>query len=118
MEPTKNQHFLKRFNFALAGIWHALKTEKSFKTQILLTLFLFGILFFLKPSALWTSIFGLCVSQVLSLELVNAALESLCDEVSQKENPKIKVAKDCAAGAVLISSLISVFIFLIFLLSR
>ena len=32
------------------------------------------------------------MSQVLSLELINASLESLCDEVSQKENPKIKVA--------------------------
>lgn len=44
---------------------------------------------------------------VLSLEVVNTAVERLCDKVSPEKDPKIGAAKDCAAGAVLISAIIA-----------
>ena len=45
-------------------------------------------------------LFGL----ILSLELVNTAVESVVDLVTEERKPLAKVAKDTAAGAVLISA--------------
>ena len=42
---------------------------------------------------------------VLSLELANSALEALIDRVHPEIAPEIKIAKDAAAGAVLVASL-------------
>lgn len=53
----------------------------------------------------------------MAFELLNSALESLCDFSTEDKHPKIKVAKDCAAGAVLLTSIASVVVFIFFLIS-
>lgn len=118
MATHKNHKFSKRLTFAFSGIRHALKSEKSFRTHIIISLGLFVFSIFFQPNYTWLAIFCLCIGVVMSLELVNSAIESLCDKVSQQEDPAIKIAKDCAAGAVLISSMASVLIFIMFLLSN
>jgi diacylglycerol kinase (ATP) len=115
---NKNEVFSRRVIFALDGIRFALKSEKSFKTHLLITSGLVALILFLKPPLLWVGLFAICVSQVLALELINAALESLCDHVTSDIHPKIKIAKDCAAGAVLICSGFSLFIFFLFILTK
>ena len=50
----------------------------------------------------------LCCALVLSLELVNTALEALSDLISPEWHPLAKLAKDAAAGAVLVGSVVSV----------
>lgn len=71
----------------------------------------------IRPAPLWCALFILCVGNVMALELFNSALESLCDFTTEQKHPKIKIAKDCAAGAVLLSSIASVIVFIFFLLS-
>jgi len=115
---NKNEVFSRRLTFALDGIRFALKSEKSFKTHLLITSGLVALTLFLKPPLLWVGLFGICASLVLALELINAALESICDHVTTDIHPQIKIAKDCAAGAVLISSVFSLFIFFLFILSK
>ena len=57
-------------------------------------------------------LFGL----VISLELVNTAIENAIDLVTLEKKPKAKIAKDVAAGAVLISAIVSAIIgFMIFI---
>ena len=51
-------------------------------------------------------LFGL----VISLELVNTAVESVVDLVTEEKKPLAKTAKDTAAGAVLFSAIVSVII--------
>lgn len=51
-------------------------------------------------------LFGL----ILSLELVNTAVESVVDLVTEERKPLAKVAKDTAAGAVLISAIMAAII--------
>ena len=52
----------------------------------------------------------LCCALVLTLELVNTALEALVDLVSPTYHPLARVVKDVAAGAVLIAGVLSVFV--------
>lgn len=50
------------------------------------------------------------VSLVFSLELVNTAIESVVDLVTQEWNERARIAKDAAAGAVLVSVIFAVII--------
>ena len=57
---------------------------------------------------------ALTVGLVLVTELVNSALETLIDHIHPDQHPEIGAAKDIAAGAVLVSSLVSLAVALIF----
>lgn len=52
----------------------------------------------------WIAI-ALAIGLVWAAEALNSALEALCDVVSPERHPRIRVAKDAAAGGVLISAL-------------
>lgn len=111
----KNASFIKRLSFAKAGILSALKKESSLKTQFVCAGLLLVVSLVLQPSAVWCAIFiGMC-SLVISLELVNSAFEAYLDKFHPEQDATVGAVKDCLAGAVLIASLGSVFVFLFFL---
>ena len=63
----------------------------------------------------WSIVLILC-GLVISLELINTAIENAVDLVTEEYNEKAKNAKDIAAGAVLFSAIIAAIIgFIIFL---
>jgi len=49
----------------------------------------------------------LCIGFVLSMEMLNTAIEQLCDVVHKEIHPAIKITKDIAAGAVLFSAIVA-----------
>jgi diacylglycerol kinase len=63
-------------------------------------------IFFSLNSMEWISLM-LCFALVLSFEMVNSAIEKLCDLVCPSINPVIKKVKDMCAAAVLLSAIIS-----------
>lgn len=100
----KNQTFLRRLTFALAGLRTAWRTESSFKTHVVAALAVAGVLFWLRPPLQWWGIAALTVAFVLAAELFNTAIEGLADHLHPEQHPAIKAVKDCAAGAVLVAS--------------
>lgn len=114
----KNLPFHKRLRFALMGLQTAWISEASFRFQTVGALFAVGAFALLQASPLWWAILILTICAVLSTELLNTALEHLLDRIHPERHPAIKAAKDCAAGAVLVFSLGSVCIFLLFLSQR
>jgi diacylglycerol kinase len=111
----KMKSLLKSFCFAFQGILHLLKKERNFKIQfgIFILLVIFA-LFFKISKYEWLCVF-ICSMSVLSLEGINTSIERLCNEIEPNLSPKIKIIKDAAAGAVLITSIFSVIIgFIIF----
>lgn len=101
----KNRPFLQRSGFALAGIAHALRAEQSFRTQVVAAAAILGVLAWLRPAPLWWAVVILTVAVVLAAELFNTAIEVLVDHLHPEQHPRIKIMKDCAAGAVLVASL-------------
>ncbi len=96
------------FKNAFQGLRLAFKSERNFKIQIILFILVLAAGFYFKIQRVeWIAII-LISSMVLSLELINSALEKLCDLYSIELNPKIKWIKDVSAAAVLISSLVSI----------
>lgn len=59
----------------------------------------------LHPGALWWALVLLACAVVLSAELLNTAIERLADELGHDQQERIRIVKDCAAGAVLCAAL-------------
>ena len=114
----KNQSFFKRMGFALQGISAAFRTESSFRLQCLAALMVVIVLSWCKPALLWWALLLLNCGMVLAAELFNTALEHLIDHLHPSLHPSIKIAKDCAAAAVLLLSLTAVCVFVAFLLEN
>ncbi len=87
--------------FAWAGVTHTYCTQANFRIEVTA-----GVLACALATALRAPLapIVLCCALVLSLEIVNTALEALTDLASPEIHPLAKVAKDAAAGAVLVAS--------------
>lgn len=114
----KNKTFILRFTFALNGIVATIKGEQSFRLQLIGAISVFSFLAVIGTDPIWWAIFSIIIGGVLSAELLNTALEHLMDRLHPEIHPSIKLAKDCAAGAVLILSLISLVVLSCFFYTR
>lgn len=112
----KNQPFYKRMVFALQGISGALRLESSLRLQCFAALCVIIVLVCVQPAMIWWAILLLSCGMVLAAELFNTALEHMIDHLHPSVHPSIKIAKDCAAGSVLILSLSAVTVFVAFLI--
>jgi undecaprenol kinase len=102
--PLKNRPFRQRLGFALAGLRSVLERERSFRSQILFGLAAGAVTLLLQPGLLWAALVAISIGFVLALEVLNAALEYALDHLHPHFAREIGVAKDAAAGAVLIAS--------------
>ena len=95
------RRFWRSAGFAWAGLRHAYASQANFRVEVWC-----GVLAVL--TALWLDVtvspVVLCCALVLSLELVNTAVEAIVDLVSPEWHALAKVAKDAMAGAVLVAS--------------
>lgn len=99
------------FKYAWSGIHYAFKTQRNFRIHVIIgTLaFCLGVFLHLRPSEI--AVIGLTSGLVLVMELLNTAIESVVDlTVKQTYHELAKIAKDCAAGAVLVSALAAVLV--------
>ncbi|MFR2570986.1 MAG: diacylglycerol kinase family protein [Clostridia bacterium] len=107
---------MNSFRYALCGIKTAWKTEENLKIHffIMLMVIVAGVTLKINTTE-WSVVLILC-GLVISLELINTAIENAVDLVTKEYNEKAKNAKDIAAGAVLFSAIIAAIIgFIIFL---
>ncbi len=115
----KDKHFLekhvihekhslfKSFEYAARGIARAALTQRSFRIQLLIfaLAIIAGFIFHISNTE---RLFVILVSgMVLSLEMINTALEYIIDLVTEEYKVHVKHIKDITAGAVLVSSLIA-----------
>lgn len=109
-----NKTFITAFN----GISYFFKTERNGKIQAFVAAFVLLMGFYFSLSSIEWIFILLCIGTVLALEMMNSALEHLCNLVHYEYHPVIKTIKDVAAGAVLFASIISVIIGLIIFLPK
>jgi diacylglycerol kinase len=105
---------LKRsFRFAKSGLKTVWQEERNFRieTAIGVIVVLFGIIDDLS-SIEWMFVF-IAIAMVLGAEILNTAVEDICNKIEPAENPIIGKIKDTMAGFVLLSCIVSVLIGLI-----
>lgn len=108
----KGRCFFRRVQFATSGFVYALKQEASFRTQVIAAIAVIGVAIVLRPPLVWTALLALCIGLVLGAELFNTALEAVLDGLHPERAEFVRIAKDCAAAAVLVFSIISVAVFI------
>jgi diacylglycerol kinase len=95
---------LKSFSYALCGIRTALHYEANMRIHTVCAILAVSYGLWIKLSATEWIALSLTISLVLFAELINTALEANVDLVTKEHRPEAKLAKDVAAGAVLITS--------------
>ncbi len=96
--------WLKSTNFAIEGILHAAKTQRHLLYHFYSAAAVLILCFILGVSRIEFLIISLSIIAVLLAEMCNTAIENVVDIVSPKQSEKARVAKDIAAGAVLITA--------------
>jgi undecaprenol kinase len=105
MSLYKNQSFRARLGFALQGLAHGVRTERSLQVQLVAFAAALAALGILRPGALWWALVLLASAVVIAAELFNTAIEGLADQLHPQAHPAIRIAKDCAAAGVLVAVL-------------
>jgi diacylglycerol kinase (ATP) len=88
--------------FALSGLMHGLRRERSVRFQAVVLVLVFAALAILRPEPIWWAAAALAGAGVLAAELLNTAIETLADHLNPEVHPQIRVVKDCAAAAVFV----------------
>ena len=114
----KRKKLRNSFKYAFEGIGEAWKTEQNLKIHFVIMALVIIAGFMFKISAMEWIVCLLLFAIVISLELINTAIETTVDIAMPDINEKAKYAKDIAAGAVLFSAIISVIIGLIIFLPK
>jgi len=116
MDPTARNPFrrtglgrlLWSFRFAVAGVVYLFRTQPNARIELTAGLAAAGVAAWLGVSRVEWVILILTIAMVLILEGLNTAIEAVVDLASPREHRLAKVAKDVAAGMVLIASVASV----------
>ena len=107
------RRIIRAFDFAWQGLRHAWTTQPNFRIEALIGALALAACRWLAVDPVPVLLLSL---MVLSLELLNTAIEAVCDLVSPEYDPLVKTAKDAAAAAVLLAALISVIVGLLLFL--
>jgi diacylglycerol kinase (ATP) len=113
--PGQAPSLLDSFNYAFEGIIHVLRTQRNLRIHFLAAVLVFGGAIAVGVSRLQLIALVLAIAFVLVAEMLNTAIEGVIDLSTTSFDPNAKLAKDIAAGAVLIASFTAVAVgFLVF----
>ena len=105
--------FFKSVTFAAKGVKQFFACDRNGKIQIVIAMTAITLGLTVSLSSFQWLLVLFCIGLVISLEMINSAIERYCDLVTTDFHPRIKIIKDVAAGAVLVASIISLIIGLI-----
>lgn len=108
----RKNNLVKSFGYAASGVVQA-GSERNFKVDVVAAVVVFAACALLQVSAWGWAAVAVCVGVQLAMETVNTAIEAIVDLASPDIHPLAKRAKDCAAGAALITACASVIVGLI-----
>ncbi len=96
--------FFRSFSFAGQGVWYAVRTQRNMRVHLLAALAAVIAGLILRISAVDWACVLLAIGMVLTAEALNTVVEALADLCTEEFHPLAKIAKDTAAGAVLIAA--------------
>ena len=106
--PRRPPSLLESFNFAFDGIIHVLRTQRNMRIHFLVAGLVLVAALAAGVEKLELIVLLLAIAFVLIAEMVNTAVEAAVDVATTSFDPMAKLAKDIAAGAVLIATAVAV----------
>ena len=109
---------IQSFGYAGRGVWLAISTEANMKIHLAVAVLVVMAGFFFQISATEWMACLLCFGLVFTTEMINTAIENVVDLASPNRHELARNAKDVAAGAVLISAIISAIVGLLIFIPK
>lgn len=106
--PVRRPSILQSFNYAFEGVIHVLRTQPNMRIHFAIATGVLVLAFAYDVSKLELIALLLAIAFVLIAEMVNTAVEATIDVATTSFDPLAKLAKDIAAGAVLIAATVAV----------
>ena len=100
--------FLRGFAYAGQGFWHVVRTQRNMRVHLAAAVAAIAAGLVLRIGAVQWACVALAIGLVLAAETFNTVVETMIDLQTQRFHPLAKVAKDAAAGAVLVTSVAAV----------
>lgn len=102
--------FILGFKYAFRGLWYALRTQRNVRVHLAIALLvtIAGVL--LHISAVEFAMLYVAIAGVFIAEMLNTVIEICVDLAKPEYHPLARIAKDVAAGAVLLSAILAVVI--------
>lgn len=104
------------FRYAAQGLGYGFISQRNFRIHLGIAVIVFGLGLWLNLPLEQLAILVLTVTTVLVLELLNTAIEAVVDlAIGRRFHPLARIAKDCAAAAVLVAAIGSLFVAILLL---
>jgi diacylglycerol kinase (ATP) len=100
----KKPSVIDSFNYAIEGVVHVLRTQRNLRIHFVVAVAVLVVAVAVGVSKLELIVLLISIAFVLVAEMINTAIESAIDAATTSFDPMAKLAKDIAAGAVLIAS--------------
>jgi diacylglycerol kinase len=102
--------FIRGFGYAFSGLWYALRTQRNMWVHVSVAVLAILVGLLLRISTVEFAMVFVAIIGVFIAEMFNTVFELCVDLASPEYHPLAKIAKDVAAGAVLLSAMLSVVI--------
>ncbi len=109
---------LDSFNYAIAGVIYSIRTQRNMRIHFIAALLVLGLAIYFRISSRELLIVFFAITLVIMAELFNTAIEAVVDLCVQEIHPLAKIAKNVAAGAVLMTALNSIVVAYIIIYPR
>lgn len=106
----KVRRLIDSLNYAFEGIIYALKTQRNMKIHFIVAILVLVASLFFDLTRIEILILFLTISMVIVAEMINTSIESTIDLITDKYHIFAKIAKNVAAGAVLIAAINSIIV--------
>jgi undecaprenol kinase len=107
-QPRAWSAFARSFAFAGRGVWHAIRTQRNMRVHCAAAIAVIVAAAVLRVGAVQWACLALAIGLVLVAEIFNTVIEAMIDLQTSQIHPLAKIAKDGAAGAVLIASIAAI----------
>ena len=111
----RRSNLLISFKCAFAGLWYVLRTQRNAWIHLSVAMAVVMMGLWLGLSRTEWAVLALTIGTVLAAEVLNTVVEAAVDLATAEYHPLAKVAKDVAAGAVLLTAVAAVVVGLLIL---
>ncbi|MEG1257035.1 diacylglycerol kinase [Clostridium sp.] len=101
----KVKKLVDSFNYAIEGIIYSIRTQRNMRIHMIITMLVLIGSFFFDLTKIELLILTITITMVVVAEMINTAVECAIDATTNFYHPLAKIAKNVAAGAVLITAL-------------
>lgn len=105
-----NKSLLNSFKYAFEGVWYALKNNRNLKIDFIVALIVIVFSVIVHTNPYEKGVLGIAILIVICSEMINTSLEEMVNLITNEHRREAKIAKDVAAGMVLIAAIGSVIV--------